>query len=262
MKKVLSFLAIAAVVSLVACQKSNPKKPSKEQDQKEQEQEKEQEPEYVVPITIDGDFADWAKLDASKVASAKSDPASPWDAVKEIRCYADEAFVFYYIEYNSDVVADLLASANGSDDDGNPIGLPIRLNINTDGEFTSGYTSYSLDGYDFIIEGSLAKDGKWTSFDGTMHQRIDGSWSALKELGLCTGAGKDNKYEICLPIVNFNSAAAESKVPMPMGEEFQTGIRFYTADWGELANMPDGAVTDDNAKGYGHLLNVKVVPVE
>lgn len=242
-------MAIAAMC-LVSCNKDDNGGNKKKSDNKENG-----ESEYVAPITIDGDFADWAALDATKVVKATSDPNSPWDAVNEIRVYADEMFVFYYIEFNSSKVADLLAGSVGQED-----GLPIRLNINTDGELTSGYTSYSLDGYDFIVEGNLADAGAWTAFDGTMHQRLDG-WQELLAPGngLCTGAGNGNKYEIQLTREVFNSAAATSTVPMPMGDTFQTGIRFYTSDWGELGNMPDGAVTDDNPHGYGHLLNVTTV---
>lgn len=245
MKKIFAIMALVAAVA-VACTKDDTTGKKKNKDNNPDEQT------YVAPITIDGDVSDWAKLDASKVASAKSNADSPWDAVKEIRCYADEMYVFYYIEYAKDQIADILGAATDE--------LPIRLNINTDGEFTSGYTSYSLDGYDFIIEGSLAEDSKWTTYDGTLHQRI-GSWKELLAPGngLVTGAGKDNFYEIQLTREVFNSAAMASEVPMPMGDTFQTGIRFYTNGWGELANMPDGAVTDDNTGGYGHLLNVTTV---
>ncbi len=248
MKKLLLLMASAAFL-FAACDKTPKDDPKPKPDP-----EPDPEPEYVQAIKIDGSFDDWATL-GTKAVSAKSDPNSPWDAVKEIRVYADEFYVFYYIEYDNAQISSLLNEVTGVDSDGNPLGLPIRLNINTDGEFTSGYTSYSLDGYDFIIEGSLAEEKEWKSFDGTLHQRIDG-WVALQEGGLCEGAGSGNKYEIALNKVAFNGAAATSTVPMPMGTEFQTGIRFYNATWGELANMPDGAVTDENAKGYGHLLKI------
>ncbi len=225
------------------------------------------EPEwgYVPAISIDGKFEDWATL-GNKAVSAKNATDSSWDAVKEIRCYSDELYVFYYIEFDAEIAKEMLAAANGSDADGEPLGLPIRLNINTDGEFTSGYLNYSLDGYDFIIEGSLAGDGAWKSFDGTLHQRI-GSWVALQEGGLCSGAGEGNHYEICLMRDAFNGAAATSEVPMPMGEVFQTGIRFYTPDWGELSNMPNSTPNPDSEisgeqKGWGHLLEVHTVMFE
>ena len=249
MKKVFAIIAMAAAVA-VACSKDDSSSKKKDKDKEDDSQEQ----VYQAPITIDGDFSDWAKLDATKVASAKSNADSPWDAIKEIRCYADEMYVFYYIEYDKSQIGDILQEVSGDKE------LPIRLNINTDGEFSSGYTSYSLDGYDFIIEGGLAANGAWTTFDGTLYQRIDG-WVELLAPGngLVTGAGKDNYYEIQLTREVFNSAATSSTVPMPMGDTFQTGIRFYTASWGELGNLPDGAVTDDNTKGWGHLLNVTTV---
>ena len=249
MKKVFLTLAAAAFV-FAACNKPDPDTPDNPTPEEPEEEE------YVTPITIDGSFDDWAKLDASKVKVAKSDPNSPWDAVNEIRVYADEMYVFYYIEYNNSQIAEILAgTTNPEDPEHNE--LPIRLNINTDGEFTSGYLNYSLDGYDFIVEGAVATNGEGSSFDGTLHQRIDG-WVELLAggSGMCSGAGSGNHYEIQLIKEVFNSAASQSTVPMPMGNDFQTGIRFYTAPWGELANMPDAALTEENSKGWGHLLEI------
>ena len=65
MKKVMSLLAIMALV-FVACNKND--KPTPKPDPKPDDEQPTPEPEYEAPITIDGDFADWAKLDASKVA--------------------------------------------------------------------------------------------------------------------------------------------------------------------------------------------------
>ena len=262
MKKIFSFLAIAAMV-FAACNKTP--KPTPKPDDEGGDEGGNEEQEYVAPITIDGDFADWATL-GSKAVSAKTDPNANWDAVKEIRCYSDEAYVFYYIEFNSAQIGELVAAATGTNDEGEKIGLPIRLCINTDGEFESGYANYFAQAYDFIIEGSLAEDGAWKSFDGVMHQRI-GSWVALQEFGLCTGAGKDNKYEICLVRDSFNGAAMKSEVTMPMGEVFQTGIRFYTPDWGELSNMPNTAPNPDSEikaeqKGWGNLLEIHTVAID
>ena len=256
MKKVFSFLAIAAMV-LVACNKNpKPNKPGEPEDPEDPEEE------YVMPITIDGDFADWAKLDANKVAIAKCDANALYTAAKEIRVYADEFYVFYYIEFDSAQIDGLLAGTNDpSDPDHNQ--LPIRLDINTDGEFTSGYKKYFQEMYDFIIEGGIATNGQWSSFDGDLLQRIDGSWCDPALLpagsGMLQGAGKGNKYEISLLRESFNSACGTSSIPMLMGDEFQTGITFYTASWGELGGMPNAAVSDDDAKGWGHMLTIKTV---
>ena len=55
MKKILTLLAVAAMVA-VACDKNNDNNGSSDK----------------APISIDGDFADWAALDASKVVVAKN----------------------------------------------------------------------------------------------------------------------------------------------------------------------------------------------
>ena len=203
-------------------------------------------------ITIDGDFADWAALADGTYAKALNDPDSPWEGVKEIRCYADPEYVYYYIRYDSETLTELLAVEAEV--------LPIRLCINTDGEFESGYTSYFLEGYDFIVEGALAEDGAWTTYDGEFHQRIDGWVSLLPEKsGLVTGTGAGNEYEIALDRAKFNEAANTSTVPMPMGDTFQTGIRFYTngsGHWEELSNMPNVSMEEELGNGWGYLLRV------
>ena len=143
MKKFLTFLALAAAVCFVSCNKNN-----------EDDEEQGQEAEKGLAIDINGEFGDWAALKPDVVASAKNNPNSPWDAVKEIRCCADKDFVFYYIKFDSSVLKEQM-------DNGEK--LPIRLCINTDGEFTTGYASYFLEAYDFIIEGALANgSGAWT----------------------------------------------------------------------------------------------------
>ena len=259
MKKVLFTILAVAAILCVSCKKDPKPSPTPGPNPDDGGGD---EPTYVQPITIDGDFSDWAKLDASKVAVGKCDANALFNAVKEIRCYADELYVFYYIEFDNNQIGDLLAGTNNSaDPDHNQ--LPIRLDINTDGEFESGYHKYFQESYDFIIEGGIATNGQWSSFDGDLLQRIEGSWTDPALLaggsGLCSGAGNGNKYEICLIREVFNSAAGSSTVPMPMGDEFQTGITFYTAPWGELGGMPNGPVTEEDAKGWDHLMTVTTV---
>ncbi|MBO4416936.1 MAG: Ig-like domain-containing protein [Bacteroidales bacterium] len=213
--------------------------------------------EVVVPptsaITIDGDFSDWSKLEAGTFKRAFNDPDSPWEGVQEIRCFADPDHVFYYIKYNAEYLAELL--------DNEAEILPIRLCINTDGEFTSGYTSYFLEGYDFIIEGALAENKAFTTYSGEMHQRI-GSWVSLAkpEDGVVTGKGAGSEYEIMPDRALFNEFAAKSSVPMLMGDEFQTGIRFYfinsSGKWDELSNMPNSSIDEEAGNGWGYLMRI------
>jgi len=216
-----------------------------------------EEPEYSAPIVVDGSIDDWARLDQSKVAIAKNSRDGAWDGVNEMRVYADEYFVFYYIEYNNAVVSDLLASAGET--------LPMRINLNTDGEFSSGYANYFLQSYDFIIEIQLAEEGKWINSGGTLHQRVGSDWNELAgpSSGLVSCAGNGNKVEIVLVREIFDNAVAASESASPLGDVFQTSLRFYetssTGKWEELSNIPNGNITEDNPDGYGKLLEVTTV---
>ena len=251
MKKVLMTLLAIAAIMCVSCKKDP--KPSPKPDGPDGPDEPEV-PEYVQPITIDGDFSDWAKLDASKVAVAKGNANALFTIPKEIRVYADELYVFFYLEYDAATMSEWLV--DGED-------LNIRLDFNTDGEFESGYHKYFQESYDFMVEGPVAISGQWTSFDGGFYQRIDGGWcdpALLAEgSGMCSGAGNGNKYEICLIREMFNAAAGASTVPMPMGDEFQTGVTFYVHGWGEQGALPNDAVSEDDSKGWGHMLTITTV---
>ena len=252
MKKLFLTLMAVAAIMCISCKKEN--KPTPKPGPDGPDNPDPEEPEYVQPITIDGDFSDWAKLDASKVAVAKGNANALFTTPKEIRVYADELFVFFYLEYDNAAMGEMLVEGEG---------LPIRLDFNTDGEFESGYHKYFQESYDFMIEGSVASNGQWASFDGGFYQRIDGGWTDPALLaegsGMCSGAGSGNKYEICLIREMVNAAAGASTVPMPMGDEFQCGVTFYTPSWGELGALPNDAVSDDDAKGWGHMLNVTTV---
>lgn len=245
MKKVLSILSIIALSVFVTCSKDNDGS-GDNNDQKVQS---------GVKITIDGDFTDWVGIDASSgVAIAKNHPESLFEGVKEIRCYASEEYVYYYIKFDSETLEDQMEKQDA---------LHTRLCINTDGEFASGYNSYFLDAYDYIIEGSLAAGGEWATFDGTLYQRtfveakgkVDWLQLLAPGKGLVTGAGGRNEYEISVKRDLFNSSVSASPDPnQPFGDTFHTGIRFYCNGWSEMSNMPNASGED--GKGWGHLLEV------
>ena len=237
MKKYLALLAMAASLLAVSCQKNN----AEDEDDPTQEESK------GLGIKIDGSFDDWGALKPDVVVSAKNNPNSPWDAVNEIRCCADKDFVYYYIKFNREAVNDLM---DVKDD------MPIRLCIDTNNDFSTGYENYFLDPYDFIIEGGLAENGAWGTYDGTLHQRTsEGKWNEILKPGnnLVTGKGSGGEYEILLAREIFSNAVpAEHKI----GDVFYTGIRFYGYDWGELSNMPNTSIEEGDGKGWGHLLKI------
>ena len=214
-------------------------------------------PTPAATITIDGDFSDWPALEEGTFKKAVSDPDAPWEGVKEIRCYANEETVFYYIKFDAESLEEALAFEAKDSDGNDEAEMHIRLCINTDGEYESGYANYFLEAYDFIIEGAIADEGHFIEFDGTLHQRI-GSWKELLKPGneLVYGMGNGTEYEISLNRAKFNEAANTSDVPMPMGDEFQTGIRFYYNGWLEFSNMPNSSIEEEQGNGWGYLLRM------
>ena len=239
MKKFLAILAMAASFLAVSCQKND-----------DDDEDEKQEETKGLDIKIDGNFDDWAALKPDIVVSAKSDPNSPWEAVKEIRCCADQEFVYYYIKYGKSDLDDMLSEPAEE--------LPIRLCIDTNADFSTGYASYFLDAYDFIVEGGLASNGSFVSFDANLYLRENDTWNKLLSEGsnLVMGAGSGSEYEILLARELFNNAVPANQ---KMGDVFYTGIRFYTngaGSWAELSNMPDASVETGDGNGWGHLLKV------
>ena len=193
-------------------------------------------------IDIDGDFSDWSSLQAGTFYKVVNNPGSLWGGVKEMRVYATAETVNYYVKFNQEALEEAKNAATPT--------MNMRICLNTDGELTSGYDGYFLDKYDFIFEGSIMTYGAFKNFNGSLSQRINGAWSSLGS-GMTAGAGSGIEYEFSLDRTKFNTAANTSSVPMPMGNEFQTGLRFYWNGWDEFSNIPNAS------GGYGHLLNVQ-----
>ena len=216
-------------------------------------------PTPVAGITIDGDFSDWPALADGIYTKSVCDPDAPWEGVEEIRCFATPETVFYYIKFDEESLADAFAAEKPE--------MHLRLCINTDGEYESGYKSYFLEGYDFIIEGCFVDGGAFVDFDGELHQRYGDNgpadestkWHSLlaAENGLVMGKGAGLEYEIALDRAKFNEAANTSDFPLPMGDTFQTGIRFYWNGWDEFSNMPNCSLEEEQGNGWGFLMRVK-----
>ena len=77
------------------------------------------------------------------------------------------------------------------------------------------------------------------------------------ENGLVMGKGAGLEYEIALDRAKFNEAANTSDFPLPMGDTFQTGIRFYWNGWDEFSNMPNCSLEEEQGNGWGFLMRVK-----
>ena len=245
MKKILAIMATAAaILAVVSCNKDNKKDKNKD----------DEETEYVAPITIDGDFSDWAKLDANKVATAKTDPNATKTALKLVKVYADEVFVFVYLEWDKDQISFEKDVEH----------VPFHMYINGDGlATTGGYADQFTDACsDLLLEGFLFDGNGWAGYDPGAYKWIGETngtgwgWEPEEDhvlaagSGLCSGAGIEGKYEICL---------VRELYPLgKLADTFSVGFDIQQ-NWDSVGILPNAAVTDDNTSGHAPSLQVTTV---
>ena len=241
MKKILTFLAMTAAILTVSvsCHKN---------DDDEEEGGKE-ETEYVAPITIDGDFSDWAKLDASKVAQAKTDPDATHTALKLVKVYADEMFVFVYFEWDKDQISHEPDVEH----------VPFHVYLNIDGNAaTGGFADQFSDACtDYLFEGFIYPEGstvgsyapgvfKWIG-------DVNGSGWTWEDMGefndLTAGAGIEGKYEFQI---------VREMLPSKLADNFSIGFDIQQS-WDSVGVLPNSHATDENPSGTAPSLQVVTV---
>ena len=238
MKKIFVLMAVAAMVA-VSCQK--PANGGKENGGKDNDGKQD---EYVQPIKIDGDFSDWAALDASKVATATCDPDATDTALKLVKVYADKLFVFVYFEWDTDQTEWVPDTDH----------VPFHMYINHDGDSaTGGYADQWSDACsDMLLEGFLYDANGLASYDPGCYLWIgeanasgwgwepDGENVLASGSGLCQGAGvTSGKYEIAL---------LREMYPGKIADNFSIGFDIQKA-WTTVGLLPNGASTDENPSG-------------
>ena len=247
MKKVFSFLAIAAMITFVSCKKDGGNNNNKEP-------EKQPEPEYVQPIIIDGDFSDWAKLDASKVATATCNADAKHTALKLVKVYADELFVFVYLEWDKEQISFEPDVEH----------VPFHMYINGDGNATTGgYADQFSDACsDLLLEGFLFDGSGWAGYDPGAYKWVGEAngtgwgWESEEDhvlasgSGLCSGKGIEGKYEICL----IRELYPVGKI----ADNFSIGFDIQQS-WESVGVLPNAAVSDDNGNGIAPSLQVVTV---
>ncbi len=248
MKKVFALMAIAATVMVVSCKKGDDPTPTPEPGP-------EPTPTYVQPITIDGDFSDWAKLPAAKMAIAECPQGASKTALKLVKVFADEMFIFVYFEWDKEQIThDPTPNADGDPTEA----VPFHVYLNGDGlSTTGGFGDQWTDACtDVLMEGFIYPDGesigsyepglfKWTGeVNGT-----GWSWEGLGDIsGITAGAGIEGKYELSI-----------MRELYPLGkiaEEFSIGFDIQQG-WDSVGILPIGVDSDENPGGHVASLQVK-----
>lgn len=236
MKKVLLLLAAASFMFMACEPKNNPD--NKPDDGKEQDNPA----EYEAPINIDGDFSDWAKLDASKVASTTCDPNATKTALKTVKVYADEVNIFAYVEFEVGEIAE-------------DAWIPFHFYLNADNSDATGGDSQQFADKDaeWLLEtsitdynpalfkwwGDVGADG-WLWQDPNEEPSADNGWGAIipEGSGIGTSAGSFNPsngkgtYEI--QIIRDMLSGVEFADTFTVGFDIQV-------DWSTVGMLPNKA---------------------
>lgn len=251
MKKFMTLAAIAALMmSFSSCDEktptpNNPDKPNTDQPADVcpdcGKNPCECEPEYVSPITIDGDFSDWAALDASKVAVANCAADAKWTAMKTLKVYADEVYINIYFKVDADEIT--------SDS-------PVDVYLDADGSATGVANNFANESaIDYLLEGAYYSEGAVVSCDlglfayGGTVEEFAWAFEPILEGGISTGAGTVGEYEI--------SILREMLMGVELADTFGIGVT-VSQNWEPVGLLPNTDVTEENAKGSADLLRVTI----
>lgn len=215
---------------------------------------KEPEYGYIAPITIDGEYADWATLNPADVATATCAADAKYTDLKSVKVYADEQYVFFYCEFTPAlegyVTMDVFLNADNSDETG---GYGDHW---TDANAEWLYEG-AVDGWDaglFKWWGEVGASG-WSWTDPSVTHDGSDNWGAIigEGNGISSSAGSVESGKAEFAIMR---AAVEELVEF--ADEFSIGF-MLSAEWAEKGFLPCADVTDDNTNGIAPKLKVKVV---
>lgn len=215
---------------------------------------KEPEYGYIAPITIDGEYADWATLNPADVATATCAADAKYTDLKTVKVYVDEQYIFMYAEFTPQD-----ASAAASWD--------VFLNADNSAE-TGGYSDqWGEPDIEWLLEGDLigwnsslfkwwgeVGENGWTWSDPSVTHDDSDAWGAfLPAANFCTSAG-----DLTTGKAEFSVMRAMLEDTVTFADEFTMGF-MLSISWAEAGVLPNADVTDDNTNGIAPKLKVKVV---
>lgn len=235
MKKFFAIAAMAAM--LIACGDNGDdnKKPGPGNEP--------EEPEFVSAITIDGQFGDWAALDASKVVEATlPEGETKYGDLKKVKIYADDLYIYVYYESNEPDPASVYH-------------IDLCINIDND-EMTGGYANvWSNAGVDYLIEGAVYSEGAFVEYGGEAYPwsgeiGAEGwSWDTAAVIaGACKGMGTAAGYEI---------QVTRDMLPLDFGASFTMGVGL-SKDWGRCGLLPCNVISEEDPAGLAPQFNVTI----
>lgn len=228
---------------LFSCSKGDDGSKKSDGDSKKEEQKTDpDEGGYKAPVEIDGDFSDWAAIDASKLTVATCASVPKWNGLKVMKVYLDDLYMFVYFEFDSEVLADRSV-------------VHAHVYFNSDNDETTGGCSnqWNPGCIEYMGEGDIIQDEKFVSYDPSLSiwtgEELAEGWEWEKLFssgsGLFSGAGSGNAYEMAMMLEMFQ----DLQVPFQFGMDVQQG-------WSSVGVLPNAEVTEDNPTGRSGLLTI------
>ena len=205
---------------------------------------------YEAPITIDGNFDDWAAIDASKLIVAKCAADASKPDLKVLKVYADDIYVFCYVEF------DFSAYDNAPD------AAHFHFYFNGDNDTATGGWdgSWNQEGtpcIDLFCEGDVVAEGAVTDYAPAQHKYAgdpntsEWAWDDVTVDGFLIGKGTKKAYEF---------QVTRELYPLgSMADPFTMGIDVCVNGWNATGALPNAEPTEDNPSGQSNLLSVKAV---
>lgn len=246
------FIAIAAIAAMLfACgEKEEETKPNGGGNNTETP-EPEPEPDFVSAITIDGDYSDWAAV-ATVDAALPTEGTPRYTQLKSMKAYADEFFIFLYLEFDP---SNNIRNIDLFIDDDND---PATGHVNGSGGWVEGI-GLMLQGsfYEFNADYTEQLGGKSWNPTVYMFGGEDGAntWEWV-DLGV---GGVASSSEAAM--IDDTTAAVEIQIiremiPMPLAETIGLGIVLETAEWSSVGALPQIAAEAALEGETNHLLQL------
>ena len=199
-------------------------------------------------ISIDGNFSDWDSLEDYQYSYAQCSPDARWTALKTMKAYADNSFIYVYFEFDESQIEDREL-------------VPFHVYLDSDGDSTTGgYGQWSDLCSDYILEEAVIFEGNFCSYDPGVYlwegPSNESGWYWGMEVypygcGLGRGAASDCRYELALSIDVLRQAGIE------VADTFGIGIDIQQS-WSSVGVLPNSDVTDENPSGTAPMLKVTI----
>lgn len=223
MKKFQIALMCIATLAFIACKpNNNPEDPTNGDD----------DDEYVAPITVDGDAADWAKL-GDKVFTADCNKDAEFKALTTMKVYADELFIYLYAEYDASLID--INEDMSNEEFAEKWGVPFHIYINATNS-NNGFIGQWSTPATMLTEGFLFLEGKPIEYNPSAFiwagevASTEWTWDSSSATNYINASKVTDK--------TIEMSILREALPETIGDEFRMGIDIQKA-WDSQGILPN-----------------------